>query len=734
MSGHLERYDGALFITAFRSTIPSEAGGRRRAAARFISRLPRRQAVLAGAAYLGFALAITWPFAIAPGSTLFGGVGSDLTAAVVRFRELADAAQPPFLPGRMPDLDAPEGLTTQWALEFSSLPSSTLLWLSSLAFGGIAGYGLLPIVNFAGSALAMFLLARWLTGSAGAGFVAGVAFGFWPFAYSSANVPFGSGFILVILVWRMLVVLREPTIRNGLIAGLAGVLVVAWTQYWILIGGVLYAVLAGFVLLRARSRGQTASQLRAQAAAGAVVACWLIAVAIIGSVSGFTDVPVRSGDDSVFYSARVPMYVVPGPHHPLLDGATAGFLRERYFTPGATAIYAPIYVGLTTLALALAGLALTARDRVTRRSDNGSGEIVFLGVALVLVAGVFSGPPEVQVLGTTIKTPAGLVADFTSVFRVASRFAILVMLGLCLLLSVGVSSILRGRSRAAGAVVVSVLAVLVAVDLWSREPPGPTDVHYPSVLTRLADRPAGIVIEYPVLAAVNSGSDTTFNQQAHGNPIVNGSRRDTPSESWKLELQALQDPRTVSELARVGVRYVVVRELDLAAQGVPAAGSQIAGLRLLDRDSYGALYEVTARPARTAVHAMSGFTLPEGDPVRFIRWMTRSEGEIRVTAGCARCEGDLRFTAGTFATPRRLTVLNEAGEVVARETISSAGQSVRVPVRFERTTVVTLQIDPPPQAPADLDPANPDTRPLGIFVSYPIRFDERHGVPRRRQG
>ena len=267
-----------------------------------------------------------------------------------------------------------------------------------------------------------------------------------------------------------------------------------------------------------------------------------------------------------------------------------------------------------TLALALVGLASTVRDRIKRRSDSGSAEIVFLGVVLVLVAGIFSGPPEVQILGATIKTPAGLVADFTTVFRVASRFAILVMLGLCLLLAVGVASILRDRSRAAGAVVVSVLAVIVAVDLWSREPPGPTRVHYPPVLTRLAERPAGIVIEYPVLAEVNSGSETTFNQQAHGNPIVNGSRRDTRSESWKLELQALQDPRTVSELARVGVRYVVVRQLGVPAPGVPPPGSRIAGLRLLDRDSYGALYEVTARPARTAVHAMSGFSLPEGDP------------------------------------------------------------------------------------------------------------------------
>ena len=136
---HLWRLSRVSFITAFRSKAPAPRKiDARNRVARVVSALSRRQALLAGIAYLAFALAITWPFAIHPGSTLFGGVGSDLTAAVVRFRELADAAQPPFLPGHMPDLDAPEGLATQWALDFSSFPSSTLLWLSALAFGGIA--------------------------------------------------------------------------------------------------------------------------------------------------------------------------------------------------------------------------------------------------------------------------------------------------------------------------------------------------------------------------------------------------------------------------------------------------------------------------------------------------------------------------------------------------------------------------------------------------------------------
>src|SRR3954453_23837690 len=49
--------------------------------------------------FIAYALAITWPLAIHPGSTIFGMVGSDLTGGITRIRELAEAHQLPFLPG-----------------------------------------------------------------------------------------------------------------------------------------------------------------------------------------------------------------------------------------------------------------------------------------------------------------------------------------------------------------------------------------------------------------------------------------------------------------------------------------------------------------------------------------------------------------------------------------------------------------------------------------------------------
>jgi hypothetical protein len=681
--------------------------------------------VLAAAAYLAFAVAITWPFALHPGSTLFGGVGSDLTGSVARFRELADAGQPPFLPGHVPDFDAPGGLTTQWTLDLASFPSSAMLWLGSVAFGGVAAYGLLAIINFAGSALAMFLLTRWLTGSAGAGFVAGTAFGFWPYVFATATQPLGSGWVFVLLVWRMIVVLRQPSLRNGVWAGLAGVLVLAWIQYWLLIGGVLYAVLACAVLFLAHRRGEARAQLRAQSVAAALLASWVLLVFVIGSVTAFTDVPVRSGTDAIRYSARPLMYLLPSPHHPLLGDLTEGTIRDRYMSADSTAAYTAIYVGVVTLVLAAWGL-LSAWRRDARSQGALTGkEISLIAVALILVAGLLSGPPEVNVLGTTIPTPVKAVTEVTSVFRSVARFAHLVMLGLCLLMALGVATLVDGRSRTVRGVLVVGLAAIVALDLWNLEPPGPTRVVYPPVLTRLADRPPGILVEYPVLAAVNSGSEATFYQQAHGHPLFNGFRRDTESESLKLELQALKDPRTPPELARLGVRYVLVRDIKGGIPGVPPAGSQINGMRLIDRDGYGALYRLTAQPATNSVHALSGFTIPEGDPVRFIRWMSKRTARLEVRAGCTPCEGTLRIATGTYLTPRHLVIRNEAGREVAAKTISSESERFAVPIEVSGRGRFTFEISPSPQAPADVDPNNPDTRPLGIFLSYPVRFVPR---------
>jgi hypothetical protein len=211
---------------------------------------PERRALPAGllafAAYLAFALFVTWPWASEPRGLLFGVAGGDLTNNVAVFQQLAEERQPPFLPGDIEQVNAPEGLPTDWALHLAGIGSSATVWLLSLASGAVAAHGIVAVVGFALSALAMFLLARWVTQHAGVAFVVGLAYGFWPFMYGTGwtwpHYIHLWGFVL--LTWRMLVVAETPTLRNGLLAGGAAVVAMTWIQYHLLIGGVAFATLA----------------------------------------------------------------------------------------------------------------------------------------------------------------------------------------------------------------------------------------------------------------------------------------------------------------------------------------------------------------------------------------------------------------------------------------------------------------------------------------------------------
>ena len=113
-------------------------------------------APLAFAAYLAFALFITWPWVLDPADTLYGVVG-DLTSNVAGFQQLAEERQAPFLPGRLTEINAPEGVTNNWALHVAAFGSSTTLWLLSLAIGSVAAHGVVAVSGYTLSAFAMFL-------------------------------------------------------------------------------------------------------------------------------------------------------------------------------------------------------------------------------------------------------------------------------------------------------------------------------------------------------------------------------------------------------------------------------------------------------------------------------------------------------------------------------------------------------------------------------------------------
>lgn len=690
-------------------------------------------APLALAAYLAYACFVTWPWIIDPDGTLFGVIGGDLTSGVATYQQLAEERQPPFLPGTITQLNAPEGVPTDWAVHVAAFGSSTTLWLLSIAMGSVAAHGLVAVLGFALSAFSMFLLVRWVTGSAVAAAVAGLAYGFWPYTYGTGWTwpHYIHLWVFVLLVWRMLVVTEKPTLRNGLLAGGAAVVAMTWIQYNLLLAGVLYATLAVIAIARAAVRGEIRRQLQAQAVASALVAVVVLGVLAAGRASGYAGVPIRGAEQAVTGSARLEMYAVPGPRHPLVGDRTGPWLFERFAPEGGIpgqASYADIYLGIPLLLLAFIGAGWTVLTLLRCRSralGTGTAAVAATALAMGVVALAFSGPPRITLFGVVIPMPYVGVEHVTTVFRSVHRFAILVMLAACLLAAVALARLLDRRTFAVQAAVLVVVAVVFAVDLRAQPSPSTTDVRFPAVYELLRRQPPGIVAEYPLNSAPTVISLESLNQEVHEHPLFSGAPTGSETESRKLELGYLLAERSVPDLAAYGVKYVLVHHPDPTVP--PTPGQPIRGLRLIGGDRTATLYRVVARPATFTSYGVSGFHLPEGETPG-MRWMGVNGAKLELLGRCNPCVGVVSFAAAAFATPRMLTIQDDRGRTVFAGRIDPLGDDVEFRVRFSGKTALRLATDPPP-IPINTVIAGADARTVSISVRQPVRFaaDVRRG-------
>jgi hypothetical protein len=334
---------------------------------------------------------------------------------------------------------------------------------------------------------------------------------------------------------------------------------------------------------------------------------------------------------------------------------------------------------------------------------------------------VFSFPPEVTVGGTVINFPMHYVNQLTTTFRVTARFGVVVMLALCIFAALGARELLRRTKPVAVAPVIAVLAVLIAADLYVEPAKRSTRVTFPSIYTTLKQQPEGIVAEYPLgLAVTQRDNFATWYQDAHGFPLFNGWRAQSESEMMKLDLDNLEERRTIAALAQLGVRYVVIQRLLDPPPNLPAPGSAVPGLALLDEDDFGALYRVTEPSAPAIALSKSGFDHVEANEEGVWRWMVRQDAKLDVRGSCAPCDAVLTFRAGPgYNVPRRVTVRDAAGRVLARRQVARDKTRVRVPLRFSRHTTVTISTDPPPKPAYELGPL-PDARPLGVRLWRPL--------------
>jgi hypothetical protein len=545
--------------------------------------------------FLLLAVAVTWPFAIHPGSTTSAFIGGDVTISITKFRLLADEGLGPFSSGVLHTVGWPGGVRVTPTVDTVSWINTAYLYLGTLVMGSIATHGLMALLGMFLTATITMAFVTEITGSRLAGFVAGTAYGFFAhmIVIAWAASTYTWMFLLLLPMWAMYRLAREPSLRRAILAGLAYLPALYGTPYF----GVHAGVVAGtsllvFVLVRA---AEDAPLRRRLTLAAVVVTPWVAGLAIylaIGVANDFTGVPTPPEKDHYEQAAHPLMYVVPATDATLYGDAANEWLARR--VPRAAGVQ--LYLGISVVLLALVGFvtALAPWVRSRARVAPPAALAALMAGAVALATFGCSMPPRVW--NHRLPTPSALIFAIEPGLRAGQRFVMPLMGAMAVLAGLGAWALLR-RFAARPAVAVGLTAVLAAVvfmdthmappDNWVRTPPKS------AALAKLAAEPPGPTLHWHYSGFLPVPAPRAcFLQPQHHKVLVNDCAlrldRNPPLVKWD-QIPACE---AIADARRTGVRYVIV---DIARQDVVKCFDREPS-RIVGRDADMTVFAFT-RPA-----------------------------------------------------------------------------------------------------------------------------------------
>lgn len=621
-------------------------------------------------------------------------------------------------------------------------PLGTELWLHTLSpwnaalalplapvLGYVGAYNFLVIASFALSGWAAHLLARDVTRSTPAAYVAGFAFTFTPyhFAHALGHLNLVAYYWLPFAALAFRCYLRERRRRHLAFVSCA-IVGAGLTDLSLLLLVALFLVALAIGALGLRGTRWLAASVAVGAPAALVLSPYLAMVVLAyfraPGLGGF-------GGEAPRYSLDVLSYVVPSPL------STAYRHIGTILTPEGTTTEASVFLGIVVLVLM--AIAVRRAPRETTRPWLVAG-----GAFYVLSLG-----PWLQIAGygAPIPLPYGLFR-FLPLFdtlRTPARFALGVVLCAAVLAAIGFAH-LRWSPRALprAAVALAVVIALEAAVLPFPMTPMPSDDVYRSPLLA-----GDVLVELPLHQHGYDGYLQNVRylgaQTIHGKPIVNGYQsRELPrdrqflegelvlSALWRLERGGVapesrdvfpdQDTREVAGdlLAARGIRTLLFHEAEgdpedrerafLATLSGVTRGPTLDGVTV-----YSA--EPTARPV-ALLDLEGGWHGLELDAERPYRW-TYSAPEIVVTLLEPQAAALTMMVRGFVhaGVDARHVDVELDGRVVASFVARESAEAVDVPLELGAgTSTITLRSREGADVPAQLG-LNGDVRPLALAVS-----------------
>lgn len=600
------------------------------------------RAAVAAAVYAGAAILLTWPLATIAATHLGApeGAGDPYLNEWILGWGIRTWLQDPGRVFSGDVFNAPIFHPSRLTLTYSDHQLLQALAAAPVhaATGNLAlSYNVVLLLSIAASGLAMHALARGVTGSTSAAYVAGLAWACWP--YRSAHLIHIQLQALLFLPLALLALTRLAAgrrWRDALWLGIAAALQAIVSVYYGVMTGVVLALAAVCLAITTGQWRKTRYWSRVAAAAVLGIALTLpVAIPYLQSrqAEGFG----RNLYEAANHAASVQSYTQVPPFNAVY-GRT-GLLAPRAPEPGERDrrhVEHQMFGGVVVLLLAMAGMA--AGWRSDRRP------LVVTSV-VVAAAGVW--------LSLGPEGPLGVYAWLAShvpafdAIRAPARFSVVAMLGVSLLAAVGQSeltvSMKPGARRLAALAVVSLMMVEYAN---AGIPWVPAPVTSTSVGRWLRDAPEPGPVLYLPIGLDRENTPYMVESLEHGRPIVNGYSGQRPSFYTAVveALSTLPEVEGLSMLDELEVRFVV--------SNAPIAGAGLPESPLIERAALDGrtIYEVRWTPeSEAALDVVDVVSPPAPGPIPF------PNGEVATYE--VRWVGDL--PAGTLALSARAPTAEE---------------------------------------------------------------------------
>ncbi len=637
---------------------------------------------------------------------------------------------------------APEGRPRSTATVFANSGLQTgFVWELGGALGDVGAFNLFLALGLIGSAIAMFALLRALGCTIVASIFGGYVLGFSPYALERAyagHLGLLQNWVLVLVVAAMIRLGARRTLATGALAGAAIGLAFWVTAYQGLFASLIALAFVAVDVLRVHGGRERLRSLGLLAVAYgvAVVILTPIFALYVRERSTVQAATARATSDLYTFAARISDYIVPSPRNPLFHWVRGAFrhgLTEH-----------SLFIGYLTFALAITGIALLAGHDAWLRSSERRARTAMAMVVLAASALLLSLPPSYRLGGLRVPMPSTLLGQFTTNWRVYSRFGELAGFAFVVLAAVALSALARRPGR--GWRYLGPVALLVTiVELFPGNVGSFDTRHGPPWVEWLAAQPRGIVATYPTSLQSGPALNVSFDQLSYqaidhdpGFEIVGQSFLEARSRRQAIRTLAMNvgGPLTANILATEGVRYVVVADDAYRAEGLHPPTLDPHRYTLLRRVGDVRIYSVHAPPVdlEAAIEAHQpeiaqiqggllpppsvtlggGFNAPEPFNGATGSWMIQ-DGVIRIeNHDVTPLRVVISAVAFSNGQPRTVRLLDSAGRVVSTVIVPGYATPVHfAPVDIGTgTTTFRLEASPGPDVLGASDP-----RQASVFLT-----------------